>query len=167
MLVARRHGLTALDFHAFSSGMPIAFDPPSRRRRRLTLAPLALCGAPLRAAAADAPADGRRWMAAAESMKQLALSWGDQPFGAVLVKHGRIVGLGPSRVVKYQDADAHAEREAIRHAIAALGPRGAQGAALYSTSRPCARCESTALAAGVTRMYFGPGLEDAGPPRAR
>lgn len=98
-------------------------------------------------------------------MKRRAQSWGDQPYGAVLVLDGAVVGEGPSRVVKNGDANAHAEREAIRDARRRLGRQQLTGAVLYSTSRPCALCEAAAAEAGVSRVYFGPALTDAGPPR--
>jgi tRNA(Arg) A34 adenosine deaminase TadA len=98
-------------------------------------------------------------------MKRLAESSGDQPYGAVLVLGGRLAGEGPSRVVKNRDATAHAEREAIRDAQRRLGRASLSGAVLYSTSRPCSLCEAAAAEAGVSRMYFGPALADAGTPR--
>jgi tRNA(Arg) A34 adenosine deaminase TadA len=115
--------------------------------------------------AASLPADpDPRWYDAAASMKRLAQSWGDQPYGAVLVLDGILVGEGPSRVVKNQDPNAHAEREAIRDAQVRLGMRDLTGAVLYSTSRPCGLCEAAAAKAGVRRMYFGAALTDAGAP---
>jgi len=106
-----------------------------------------------------------RWYEAAALQKQLAESWGDQSYGAVVVLDGALVGEGPSRVVKNGDANAHAEREAIRDAQGRLGRNRLDGSVLYSTSRPCAVCEAAAALAGVSRMYFGPSLNDAGPPR--
>ncbi len=106
----------------------------------------------------------RRWYEAAAEMKRLAESWGDQSYGAVLVLHGALVGEGPSRVIKDQNPDAHAEREAIRDAQRKLGRDNLLGAILYSTSRPCSLCEAAAARAGVSRMYFGPSLTDAGAP---
>lgn len=97
-------------------------------------------------------------------MRQLAQSWQDQPYGAVLVLHGAVVGEGPSRVVKNGDVTAHAEREAIRDARRRLGRQQLAGAVLYSTSRPCSLCEAAAADAGVSRMYFGASLTDAGIP---
>jgi len=99
-------------------------------------------------------------------MRRLAESWGDQPYGAVVVLDGQLLGEGPSRVVKKQDDSAHAEREAIRDAQARLGKMELRGAVLYSTSRPCRRCEAAAAKAGVARMYFGSTLSDAGIPRS-
>ena len=107
----------------------------------------------------------RRWYDAAVAMERLATSWGDQPYGAVLVAGGAVIGNGPSRVVALGDPDAHAEREAIRDAERRLGRTRLAGSVLYSTSRPCRACESAAAAAGVARMFHGPELHDAGEPR--
>lgn len=144
-------------------------------RRSLLLRALAVLAA-LRAAgnvAGEAEADSavppgkpdKRWYDAALAMKRLALSWGDQPYGAVLVLDERLIGEGPSRVVKNSDPSAHAEREAIRDAQRRLNRTDLRGAVLYSTSRPCAACEAAAAQAGVSRMIFGAGLNDAGVPR--
>ena len=97
-------------------------------------------------------------------MRQLAIGWGDQPYGAVLVTPDGVAAQGPSRVVRDADPDAHAERVAIRAAQRRLGTRNLAGAVLYSTSRPCAVCERAAAQAQVARMYYGPGLTDAGRP---
>jgi tRNA(Arg) A34 adenosine deaminase TadA len=107
----------------------------------------------------------RRWYEAAAAMKRLAESWGDQPYGAVLVADGRIIGEGPSRVVQKKDASAHAEREAIRDAQQRLGRTDLAGSVLYSTSRPCLLCERAAADAHVGRMIYGGELRDAGKPR--
>jgi tRNA(adenine34) deaminase len=130
------------------------------KRRRFLALPAALA-----ALGAYAAGPERRWYEAALAMKQLAQSWGDQPYGAVLVLDGTLVGEGPSRVVKDGDNDAHAERVAIRDAQRRLGRASLAGAILYSTSRPCSLCEAAAAAAGVSRMYYGQSLADAGPPR--
>jgi tRNA(Arg) A34 adenosine deaminase TadA len=106
-----------------------------------------------------------RWAEAARAMKRLAESWGDQSYGAVLVIDDRLVGEGPSRVVQRGDVSAHAEREAIRDAQRRLSRASLAGSVLYSSSRPCAACEAAAAAAGVSRMYFGEAMQDAGVPK--
>jgi tRNA(adenine34) deaminase len=118
-------------------------------------------------ASADAAPSGpeRRFYDAAEALRRLAVSWGDQSYGAVLVADGVLVGVGPSRVVVDRNPDAHAERVALRDAQQRLGRASLAGAWLYSTSRPCGACEAAAAAAGVARMIHGPALSDAGPPR--
>ena len=117
-------------------------------------------------ARAAPPKPDPKWHAAALAMQRLAESWGDQSYGAVLVVGDAIVGEGPSRVVKDKNSDAHAERMAILDAQRRLGRQDLAGAVLYSTSRPCALCEAAAARAGVSRMYFGQLLQDAGPPAA-
>ena len=111
-----------------------------------------------------APPDPR-WHAAALAMRRLAESTGDQPYGAVLVQAGALVGQAPSRVVARGDPAAHAEREAIADAQRRHGASALEGSVLYSTSRPCRDCEAAAAAAGVSRMVFGADLHDAGRPR--
>jgi tRNA(Arg) A34 adenosine deaminase TadA len=112
------------------------------------------------------PADSRRWYEAALAMKRLAESWGDQPYGAVLVLGGALAGEGPSRVVQLGDPDAHAERVAIRDAQRRVGRDDLAGAILFSTARPCGACERAAARAGVARMIHGAMLTDAGAPSA-
>jgi tRNA(adenine34) deaminase len=156
-----------------SAGRPVMSSAMIRRRTLLARAAavtMLLAGArPAvgRGDAATPPVPDRRWYEEAEAMRRLAESWGDQPYGAVVVLDERIVGEGPSRVVKHGDPSAHAEREAIRDAQRRLRRLDLQGAVLYSTSRPCGACEAAAAAAGVSRMYFGAMLNDAGVPRPR
>ncbi len=112
-----------------------------------------------------APAEHREFIAAAFKMKDEAVRAGDQAYGAVVVKDGRIIGFGPSRVVLKKDWTAHAEREAIREAQARLGRTDLSGCLLYSSSRPCSQCEAAAGEARIARMYHGPEATDAGVPR--
>jgi tRNA(Arg) A34 adenosine deaminase TadA len=126
----------------------------------------AICSVKNPAIAAPKGPDAR-WYEAAVEMRRLAESWGDQSYGAVLVAGDAIVGEGPSRVVKDRNPDAHAERVAILDAQRRLGRERLVGSVLYSTSRPCSLCEAAASRAGVSRMYFGHQLNDAGSPSAR
>jgi tRNA(adenine34) deaminase len=143
----------------------VTVDAPCQRRRMcIAVGMLAAIFQP-RLLLAEPEHPSQKWYRAAESMRQLALSWGDQPYGAVLVTTSGVVGEGPSRVVKNSDQDAHAEREAIRDAQLRLGRADLAGSVLYSTSRPCRLCEEAAARANVSRMYFGAGLADAGRPR--
>ena len=107
----------------------------------------------------------RIWFEAALRMRRQAERAGDQPYGAVVVLDERLVGEGPSRVVELADATAHAERVAIRDAQHRLGRTDLRGSILVSTSRPCAACEAAAAVAGVSRMFYGEDLIDAGAPK--
>jgi tRNA(Arg) A34 adenosine deaminase TadA len=108
----------------------------------------------------------RQFIAEAARMKREAVASGDQPFGAVLVKAGAIVGYGPSRVILDRNLDAHAERVALWDAQKRLATKDLTGAVMYSTSRPCVLCQRALAAANVERMYFGPDGTDAGRPQS-
>ena len=87
-------------------------------------------------------------------MKDEAVRAGDQAYGAVVVKDGRIIGFGPSRVVLKKDWTAHAEREAMREAQARLGTdRPLRLRALFDVAA-CAACERAAAQAKIARMYL-------------
>ena len=134
------------------------------RRSALAILVSALAAVASRARAATSL--DRDFIAAAFRMKDEAVRSGDEPYGAVVVKDGRIIGFGPSRVVLRADWTAHAEREAVRHAQAHLGKADLSGCMMYSTSRPCAACECAAAEAKVARMYVGLDGMDAGAPRS-
>jgi tRNA(Arg) A34 adenosine deaminase TadA len=124
---------------------------------------------PLAAEAILRPAEAspEAFMARAVAMRDRALAAGDQGFGAVVVKAGRIVGQAPSRVVVNGDPTAHAETEAIRDAARRLGNRDLSGCVMYSTSRPCPMCEAAAYWANLDGLRFGSSLSDAGAPQLR
>ncbi|MBM3556998.1 MAG: nucleoside deaminase [Alphaproteobacteria bacterium] len=109
--------------------------------------------------------EARGFMARAFDMRRKAEAAGDQGYGAVVAREGRIIGQAPSAVVTRQDPTAHAEMEALRDAASRLGRRDLAGAVLYSSSRPCPMCEAAAYWAGIERMIHGEGLTDAGRPR--
>ena len=105
------------------------------------------------------------FMEQAWRMRNLALETGDQGYGAVVVKDGRIVGQAPSRVVVNRDPTAHAEMEAIRDAARNLGNRDLRNCVMYSTSRACPMCEAAAYWANLKSTRFGSSISDAGEPR--
>lgn len=107
----------------------------------------------------------RAFVVQAFAMKRRAIESGDQPFGAVIVRDGTIVGYGPSRVVLKSDITAHAEREAMRDAQARLGRKDLSDCVMYSTSPPCSDCRRAGAQAGLSRMYAGADPTDLGPPR--
>lgn len=141
--------------------------------RRALLAGLAVSPFFARAATAQvsgfpqpARADTQGFLSIARDMLDRAVADGDQPFGAVVVKDGKIVGWGPSRVVTDTDPTAHAEMIAVRDAARRLGTRDLSGCVMYSTSHPCPMCEAGAYWANIDRFVYGDGT-DGGRPRLR
>jgi guanine deaminase len=84
---------------------------------------------------------------------------GARPYGAVVVKDGRIVGEGLNQSTKNFDPTSHGEVEAIRDACRNLRTIDLSGTDLYTSCEPCSLCVATALMAGVGRMYYGANLE--------
>jgi tRNA(Arg) A34 adenosine deaminase TadA len=106
-------------------------------------------------------------MQRALDMRRLATERGDQPYGAVVVRGGRIVGEGVSAVVTTPDPTAHAEIQAIRDAARRLRTRDLSGCEMYGTSRACPMCEAAAYWAAISRLWYGESIADGGAPRLR
>ena len=109
--------------------------------------------------------DDKSFMDRAFEMKRLATGYGDQPYGAIVVRDGKIIGQSWSRVILDQDPTAHAEISAIRDAASRQKSRDLSGAVLYSSSRACPMCEAAAYWAGIGRMVHGHSATDAGRPQ--
>lgn len=133
--------------------------------RRSVLAMLGAVAADgLWAQRAQADTGSGKFVDAAFRMKAEAVARGDQPFGAVIVCDGVVIGHGPSRVVTDRNPDAHAERVALWDAQRHVGTARLDGARIYSTSIPCAVCQQALARAGIAGMFYGPSGIDGGKP---
>jgi tRNA(Arg) A34 adenosine deaminase TadA len=83
------------------------------------------------------------------------------PFGAVIVRDGRIVGEGVNTVTAAQDPTAHGEVNAIRAASKALGTFSLAGCQLYTSCEPCPMCLAAAYWARIDAIYYGASAADA------
>ena len=83
------------------------------------------------------------------------------PFGAVIVREGKIIAEGWNRVVASRDPTAHAEIGAIRSACAEQGHFHLTGCTLYASSEPCPMCLSAAYWARIQRIVFANSRADA------
>ena len=79
---------------------------------------------------------------------------GTEPFGAVVVLDGQIVGEGINRSRLDHDPTSHGETEAIRSACRNLLTVDLSGCELYSSCEPCAMCVAAMGIAGIGRLYF-------------
>ena len=86
---------------------------------------------------------------------------GGGPFGAVIVRDGKIVATGVNRVTANNDPTAHAEVSAIRAACTAVGDFKLTGCTVYSSCEPCPMCLSALYWAGVERICYGNTKADA------
>ena len=93
---------------------------------------------------------------------QKGISAGDGgPFGAVIVKEGKIIAHGHNEVIKSNDPTAHAEMVAIRKAAAMLNDFSLAGCTLYVTGEPCPMCFSAIHWAHIDKVYYCNTKEDA------
>ena len=79
---------------------------------------------------------------------------GGGPFGAVIVKDGKIVGEGVNRVTANQDPTAHAEVVAIRAAATALGTYDLSGCEIHASCEPCPMCWGAILWSKIDRIFY-------------
>ena len=86
---------------------------------------------------------------------------GGGPFGAVIVKDGKIISEGTNRVTADNDPTAHAEISAIRQAAKKLNIFNLSGCEIYTSCEPCPMCLSAIYWAHLDKIYFGNTKTDA------
>jgi tRNA(Arg) A34 adenosine deaminase TadA len=85
---------------------------------------------------------------------------GNQGYGAVVVLGQRILSRAHDTAMTQCDPNLHAEVNAIRQAVQALGDGNLSGAILFSTCEPCPLCYSLATEANLTTIVYGASLEE-------
>lgn len=105
--------------------------------------------------------EDERFMAIALEEARRALAEGNRPFGAAVVRDGRLVARGRNLIESACDATAHAELIAVRNACQALHALSLEGATLYTTCEPCLMCTAAILWAKIPRVVIGATWADA------
>lgn len=80
---------------------------------------------------------------------------GQTPFGACIVKNGKIISCEHNNVWANTDITAHAEIKAIRQACRKLKTINLSGCILYSTCEPCPMCFSACHWAKIHTIIYG------------
>jgi tRNA(adenine34) deaminase len=80
---------------------------------------------------------------------------GDFPFGAVIIRDGRVLARGRTN----DDPTAHGEMVAIRRCLVRHGSRGLRGSTLYTTGEPCAMCMGAILWSRVRRLVYAASVD--------
>ena len=83
------------------------------------------------------------------------------PFGACIVKDGKIIGKGSNHVLRNNDPTAHAEVMAIRDACKNINSYDLSGCELYTSCYPCPMCLSAIIWSNIKKVYYGNTKEDA------
>ena len=83
------------------------------------------------------------------------------PFGAIIVRQGKIVGTGANHVTSDNDPTAHAEVVAIRDACKNLGTFQLDDCEIYTSCEPCPMCLAAIYWARPKAIYYANTRKDA------
>jgi len=87
-------------------------------------------------------------------LSRRALARGDGPYGAVLVRGGRMVLARENTASTRADATRHAEMNLVVEAQESFGPEALAECTLYASTEPCAMCAGAIFWAGIRRVVF-------------
>ena len=76
------------------------------------------------------------------------------PFGAVVVKDGKIIARGANSVTSTNDPTAHAEVNAIREACKVLNTFQLDDCEIYTSCEPCPMCLGAIYWARPSKVYY-------------
>lgn len=99
--------------------------------------------------------------AAIEVARKHCMKYEGGPFGAVVVRGGRIIAEGRNTVTTDNDPTCHAEINALRKACKKLKTYDLSGCEIYSTTEPCPMCLGAIYWARPKALYFGNSRRDA------
>jgi guanine deaminase len=105
--------------------------------------------------------DDETFMAEALRVARAGVAAGQSPFGAAVVRNGKVVAAVHNTVKSDRDPTAHAEINAIRAACSILKSAELTGCTVYSTCEPCPMCMAALRWADVDRVVFGASIADA------
>ena len=83
------------------------------------------------------------------------------PFGAVIVRDGKVLASGANMVTAGNDPTAHAEITAIRRACAVLGTFRLEGCEIYTSCEPCPMCLAAIYWSHCSAIFYGNTAADA------
>ena len=103
----------------------------------------------------------KEFMREAIRLSMNSVETGGGPFGAVIVKDGRIIAGTSNSVTIDNDPTAHAEVNCIRKACKALGTFDLSGCDIYTSCEPCPMCLGAIYWAHLDRIFYANNRKDA------
>ncbi len=95
------------------------------------------------------------FMREALMLARQAEALGEVPVGAVVVKHGEIIGRGFNAPISRHDPSAHAEMAALRDAAQRMSNYRLVDCELFVTLEPCVMCAGALFHARIARVVYG------------
>lgn len=86
-----------------------------------------------------------------------------EPFGAVLVRDGKVIATAVNLIHQTGDPTAHAEMEAIRAGAKVEDLRAHSGYTMYASSQPCPMCLAAMYKAGIEELVYAYSYADGEP----
>jgi guanine deaminase len=83
------------------------------------------------------------------------------PFGAIIVKDGKMIAKSANLVTTTNDPTAHAEVSAIRLACKELNTFNLEGSVIYTSCEPCPMCLGAIYWAHLDKIYYANSKKDA------
>ena len=100
------------------------------------------------------------FMKKAAELSSRAIDNGNEPFGAVLVKDGKIVYTSENRIFTNHDFTYHAEMGLIRDFCKETGITDLREYTIYSSCEPCFMCSGALVWAKIGRLVYGASNKD-------
>jgi tRNA(Arg) A34 adenosine deaminase TadA len=115
----------------------------------------------------DAHAEGSASTASADDIRFMKIALnearrGDYPFGAVIVKEGKLLALGRNLGKTRDDPTAHGEMVAIRRCLDVHGSAALKGSTLYTSGEPCVMCMGAIVWCGIGRLVYAASVAQIG-----
>ena len=76
------------------------------------------------------------------------------PFGAIIVRNGKIIASAHNTVIKTNDPTAHAEVNAVRKAAKKLKRFDLSDCVIYTNCEPCPMCLAAIEWARIKKVYY-------------
>ncbi|MBC8053687.1 MAG: nucleoside deaminase [Sphingobacteriaceae bacterium] len=99
-------------------------------------------------------------MAIALSIKNVQKNIGG-PFGAVVVRNGKVIARSANKVATTNDPTAHAEILAIRFASKKIGNFDLSDCVIYTSCEPCPMCLGAIYWSRISKIYYANTKHDA------
>lgn len=102
-----------------------------------------------------------QWMSLAMKAARDGIAAGQTPFGACIVRGGKLIVAVHNVVLAATDITAHAEVNAIRQACGVLQSVDLSSCVIYSTCEPCPMCFAACHWAKLDRIVYAAEIADA------
>ncbi len=83
------------------------------------------------------------------------------PFGAVIVKNGKVISKSANKVITKNDPTAHAEISAIRIASKKLKTFDLSDCVIYTSCEPCPMCLGAIYWSRISKIFYANTRQDA------